>query len=446
MPFKSNKQRRYLWANEPRIAREWTDRYGAADGGIMRVPFNLGSLPYPEYFKLPPASTGTSYTNTWTFPSANEEEDIIPGGSQVLTNLNRNNYPGINRGSGPGGDDNIPGVPGFGNENYLEKTWQSKPGEKKEQTGVMKLLFPGKVQGTLGNRLADAPHIGLLGALGWETSALNPDSKHYNSNLRGELNFLEGMTGTGLSGNWKHATAFDEDGKPTEFGTIKNQMMIGRDPRSGFLKYGPGSVLAGKFVRTGSGAQGYEKALEEYIEKYKHWALMGTHFQKAKLKRAREEQKEFKLLHKKPIEDAIIADGKGTDPRGRMTDTEYKTFMDDERMLGDLPVYDPEIDYEKTGTPGYIRSRGANIDAGHWVGKDYGHGPITVEDIKKDVTGMYTDDPSGIGDGGNAPGPSYDAGDLKDFMARGGRAGLNYGGLAPRGSYFNGGLASLWRR
>ena len=35
MPFQSEKQRRYLWANEPEIAREWTDRYGAANGGIM---------------------------------------------------------------------------------------------------------------------------------------------------------------------------------------------------------------------------------------------------------------------------------------------------------------------------------------------------------------------------------------------------------------------------
>ena len=35
MPFQSEKQRRYLWANEPEIAREWTDRYGANQGGIM---------------------------------------------------------------------------------------------------------------------------------------------------------------------------------------------------------------------------------------------------------------------------------------------------------------------------------------------------------------------------------------------------------------------------
>ena len=44
MPFQSEKQRRYLWANEPEIAREWTDRYGARGGGIMRVPLANGSF------------------------------------------------------------------------------------------------------------------------------------------------------------------------------------------------------------------------------------------------------------------------------------------------------------------------------------------------------------------------------------------------------------------
>ena len=29
MPFQSEKQRKYLWANEPEIAREWTDKYGS---------------------------------------------------------------------------------------------------------------------------------------------------------------------------------------------------------------------------------------------------------------------------------------------------------------------------------------------------------------------------------------------------------------------------------
>ena len=51
MPFQSEKQRKYLWANEPEIARDWTDKYGSRvkkdNGGIMnQIPFMTG-------FKLP---------------------------------------------------------------------------------------------------------------------------------------------------------------------------------------------------------------------------------------------------------------------------------------------------------------------------------------------------------------------------------------------------------
>ena len=46
MPFQSEAQRRYLWANEPEIARDWTDTYGSRiqknDGGIMRLGFYMG--------------------------------------------------------------------------------------------------------------------------------------------------------------------------------------------------------------------------------------------------------------------------------------------------------------------------------------------------------------------------------------------------------------------
>ena len=28
MPFRSEKQRRYLWAKEPKIARKWADKFG----------------------------------------------------------------------------------------------------------------------------------------------------------------------------------------------------------------------------------------------------------------------------------------------------------------------------------------------------------------------------------------------------------------------------------
>tara|TARA_R110002020_G_scaffold297597_1_gene513359 strand:+ start:213 stop:401 length:189 start_codon:yes stop_codon:yes gene_type:complete len=46
MPFKSEKQRRYLWANEPEIARDWTDTYGSRihkkAGGPVRVAIAKG--------------------------------------------------------------------------------------------------------------------------------------------------------------------------------------------------------------------------------------------------------------------------------------------------------------------------------------------------------------------------------------------------------------------
>lgn len=29
MPFKSEKQRRYMWMNEPSLARKWTKKYGS---------------------------------------------------------------------------------------------------------------------------------------------------------------------------------------------------------------------------------------------------------------------------------------------------------------------------------------------------------------------------------------------------------------------------------
>ena len=44
MPFQSEKQRRYLWANEPEIARDWTDTYGSGIAKALggRIPFGSG--------------------------------------------------------------------------------------------------------------------------------------------------------------------------------------------------------------------------------------------------------------------------------------------------------------------------------------------------------------------------------------------------------------------
>ena len=44
MPFKSDKQRRYLFANEPEIAKQWTKDY-ASGGMIKKAIGNMMRLP-----------------------------------------------------------------------------------------------------------------------------------------------------------------------------------------------------------------------------------------------------------------------------------------------------------------------------------------------------------------------------------------------------------------
>ena len=101
-------------------------------------------------------------------------------------------------------------------------------------------FFQPKVQGTLGTRLANAPRLPLPGAIAaYSLSPFNKASRNYNPNLVSELNFLEGL----------------------------GEGMIGRDPGTGGLKYGPDSVLSGKNVISGFGTNSYAKALDNYIDK-----------------------------------------------------------------------------------------------------------------------------------------------------------------------------------
>jgi len=72
MPFQSEKQRRYLWANEPEIARDWTNTYGSRirkdNGGIMEwadqggMKNYLGEQPMvnaPQFWRSGPDSSPT---------------------------------------------------------------------------------------------------------------------------------------------------------------------------------------------------------------------------------------------------------------------------------------------------------------------------------------------------------------------------------------------------
>jgi len=81
MPFKSEAQRKYLWANEPEIARDWTDTYGSRiqkeDGGNIRLqphePRDLlvgsvGGMGRPKY--QPPGGGATSLGSGRDYSSA----------------------------------------------------------------------------------------------------------------------------------------------------------------------------------------------------------------------------------------------------------------------------------------------------------------------------------------------------------------------------------------
>jgi hypothetical protein len=91
MPFKSEAQRKYLWANEPEIARDWTDTYGsgiqAAQGG--RIGFYRGS----------PHSSGRG-------PG--------PGGQSSASNRGRDPGPGVGGQSGDRGGSLSTGSPHSG--------------------------------------------------------------------------------------------------------------------------------------------------------------------------------------------------------------------------------------------------------------------------------------------------------------------------------------------
>ena len=70
MPFQSEKQRRYLWANEPEIARDWTDTYGSGIAKALggRIPFATGLLS-----NLYDSTLGKHFDNTGNLRAATRQ-------------------------------------------------------------------------------------------------------------------------------------------------------------------------------------------------------------------------------------------------------------------------------------------------------------------------------------------------------------------------------------
>ena len=85
MPFQSEKQRRYLWANEPEIARDWTDTYGSGIAKALggRIPFAeagaVGALTAEEISEL--ETMIQTYPDTKVAEDAQKKLDINAGKS-----------------------------------------------------------------------------------------------------------------------------------------------------------------------------------------------------------------------------------------------------------------------------------------------------------------------------------------------------------------------------
>jgi hypothetical protein len=205
---------------------------------------------------------------------------------------------------GQGGGQGGGGGGGGGEIMELQKTYSTLPGDPKNYqlsqlegtsdyfpptTKMGKIgnffneLGSKKVKGTLGDRLQKQSQgimskIPIPGSwLGRLRSPFNANSPTYNAALPMQLNFLEGITGSKIGGTSKDGLTITE-----------GVDMIGRDPNSGHLKYGPGSVLAGKNVISGFGSNDYETALNKYLSRMLRYENPSK-FQSAKIQQARDE-------------------------------------------------------------------------------------------------------------------------------------------------------------
>ena len=172
--------------------------------------------------------------------------------------------------------------------------------------------------------------------------------------------------------------------------------MIGRDPNTGGLKYGPGSVLAGKNVISGFGTNDYETALNNYISKMRDRGVLSK-FQQAKLKQARDE---LTALQAKQEE-------------------EYRTGGTRDEVI-DLQERIDRGDFDSTsGIPD--RDRGTITAASAAKSKGVGAGGYTASDSVRDsFKGNYGGGNSRGSPGSKGPGGSDEMGSFR----RGGLAGI----------------------
>jgi hypothetical protein len=217
------------------------------------------------------SSTGTTTNASGTGGTPKILGNPVPASNQGIINQNINQYQ--NQGGGAGIQTLDPysrpqGTP-LDPNSFLGRTVQ---GVKDFGSSVVDKFsgLPGVEQGK--GLIANIMDNTLVGRLAAARNPLNPKASNYNPDLQGQIDMLEGTTGTRVFGTSDNLQ-------------FEDAAMIGRDPNSGLAKYGPGSVLSGQNVVSGFGTNDYVGQLQNYIDKMMSYKTLTT-FQQAKLDRA----------------------------------------------------------------------------------------------------------------------------------------------------------------
>ena len=291
MPFQSEKQRRYLWANEPEIARDWTDTYGSRidknSGGIARLGLFDGSeinkgiaelegtpINYLNANQVIPKSGISNLTSGYD-PAFGELEtwDSWNTGypSGYFTKHSdydwEGEHPQMIRYDEPGrfelSEEEVEEEPAGLNMNLLpndfnrdyrfeDANWRTRL-KNQGRSGIDKAKAFRDFMLMVGGKAIDMP----LNMLNFR-NPLSPRSSNYNPRLQGQVDYLGGALGTRSS--------------PYQFRSGKGS-----------------SVLAGKNLVSGFGTNDYGQMLQKRID----------YFENFKKKRA------LTIAQNKKLQDAI---------------------------------------------------------------------------------------------------------------------------------------------
>jgi len=155
MPFQSEAQRRYLWANEPEIARDWTDTYGSRiqknNGGIMRIPFRSAG------------AVGASHGNAAAAAGGVERGGNTGGDDRSYQRENRiqQQYTPVTHTTAPGSLSDI-----REKQDYFNQSWSGQPGFLGLGGGYINLKTPGVTPERGGAYQSRLNPMGIMGLLG----------------------------------------------------------------------------------------------------------------------------------------------------------------------------------------------------------------------------------------------------------------------------------------